>query len=44
MENKEKIERAFNRNITNNIYGNNNSIATGQNVEQNINQCVKSLI
>jgi hypothetical protein len=38
MENKEKIEKAFNQNITNNIYGNNNNIATGQNVEQNINQ------
>jgi len=38
MENKEKIEKAFNQNITNHIYGNNNNIASGQNVEQNINQ------
>jgi hypothetical protein len=38
MENKEKIEKAFSQNITNNIYGNNNNVATGQNVEQNINQ------
>jgi hypothetical protein len=38
MENKEKIEKAFNQNITNNIYGNNNNVATGQNTEQNINQ------
>jgi hypothetical protein len=38
MENKEKIEKAFNQNITNNIYGNNNNVAAGQNVEQNINQ------
>ncbi|MDR3286120.1 MAG: hypothetical protein LBT27_01585 [Prevotellaceae bacterium] len=38
MENKEKIERAFNQNITNNIFGNNNNVSTGQNVEQTINQ------
>jgi alpha-glucosidase (family GH31 glycosyl hydrolase) len=38
MENKEKIEKAFSQNITNNIYGNNNNVATGQNVEQNISQ------
>jgi len=38
MENKEKIEKAFNQNITNNIYGSNNNVASGQNVEQNINQ------
>jgi len=38
MENKEKIEKAFNQNIINNIYGNNNNVASGQNVEQNINQ------
>lgn len=29
MKNKEKIEKAFNQNITNNIYGNKNNIATG---------------
>jgi hypothetical protein len=38
MENKEKIEKAFNQNITNNIFGNNNNVATGENVEQHINQ------
>jgi len=37
MENKEKIEKAFSQNITNHIYGNNNNVATGKNVEQNIN-------
>jgi len=38
MENKEKIEKALNQNITNNIFGNNNNVASGQNVEQNIHQ------
>jgi hypothetical protein len=38
MENKEKIEKAFNQSITNNIYGNNNNVAIGNNVEQIINQ------
>jgi hypothetical protein len=38
MENKEKIEKAFSQNITTNVYGNNNNVAAGQNVTQNINQ------
>ena len=38
MENKQKIEKAFNQNITNNIYGSNNNVVSGQNIEQNINQ------
>ena len=38
MENKEKIEKAFEQNITNNFYGDKNNVATGQNVVQNINQ------
>jgi hypothetical protein len=38
MENKEKIENAFNQNITNNIYGNNNNVTTGHSIKQKINQ------
>ena len=38
MENKNKIEKAFNQTITNNIYGNNNNVGIGHNVKQEINQ------
>jgi hypothetical protein len=38
MENKDKITKAFTQNITNNIFGNSNNVATGEIVEQNINQ------